>query len=99
MQNSESELHCSLDVIYNLHYLMLALGMDDEHGPPDVINGIPLKVATPLSSVKRCCSRETQQLFLHRGKHSFTEHMKAILRGINDNSNTNERPLTNSPQP
>ncbi|WVZ18907.1 hypothetical protein V8G54_006229 [Vigna mungo] len=28
--------------------------MDDVHGPPDVINGIPLNVATPLSSVKRC---------------------------------------------
>jgi len=29
--------------------------MDDVHGPPEVINGIPLNVATPLSSVKRCC--------------------------------------------
>ena len=38
-----------------LRYLIVALGMDDVHGPPDVINGIPLYVATPLSSVKRCC--------------------------------------------
>ena len=43
---------------------MLALGMDDVHGPADVINGIHLNVATPFSSVKRCCSTE-KSLVIH----------------------------------
>lgn len=34
-----------------IHHLTLALGMEDVHGPADVINGTPLNVATPLSSV------------------------------------------------
>lgn len=46
----------------SLHYLIVALGMDDVHGPPDVINGIPLNVATPLSSVKRCCMGKDHDL-------------------------------------
>lgn len=37
------------------HHLMLAFGMEEVQGPEEVINGIPLNVATPLSSVKRCC--------------------------------------------
>lgn len=39
----------------SLDHFIVALEMDDVHGPPEVINGIPLNVATPLSSVKRCC--------------------------------------------
>lgn len=45
-------------------HLMVALGMDDVQGPAEVINGIPLKVATPLSSVKRCCNDETHMRFI-----------------------------------
>jgi hypothetical protein len=41
---------------------MLAFGMDAVHGPPDVINGIPLNVATPLSSEKRFCAHETPMI-------------------------------------
>lgn len=37
---------------------MLALGMEEVHGPAEVINGIPLNVATPFSSVKRFCNTE-----------------------------------------
>lgn len=45
------------------HHLMLALEMDDVQGPAEVIKGIPLNVATPLSSVKRCCNNETPMRF------------------------------------
>lgn len=32
--------------------------MEDEHGPEEVINGMPLNVATPFSSVKRFCTHK-----------------------------------------
>lgn len=59
---------------------MLALGMDDVHGPPEVINGIPLKVATPLSSVKRCCSDETFNYFSKFRSIYLQSIKKAIIR-------------------
>ena len=40
---------------------MVALAIDEVHGPADVINGIPLNVATPFSSVKRCCAPSNNQ--------------------------------------
>lgn len=36
---------------------MLPLGMEDVHGPEEVMKGVPLNVATPFSSVKRFCIR------------------------------------------
>lgn len=59
----------------NLLYLMLALGIEDVHGPVDVMNGIPLNVATPLSSVKRCCThrRTGYKWKLRRNKVDDTE--------------------------
>lgn len=36
---------------YANNHLIPALGMEDLHGPTDVMNGIPLYVAMPLPSV------------------------------------------------
>lgn len=44
---------------------MVALGMEEVHGPADVIKGIPLNVATPFSSVKRCYNNETSKHKTH----------------------------------
>lgn len=46
-------------------YFIVALGMEEVHGPPDVIKGIPLNVATPISSVKRfCITKHTTQHYI-----------------------------------
>lgn len=44
------------------HHLTVPLEMDEVQGPADVMKGIPLNVATPLSSVKRCCTVETHTI-------------------------------------
>lgn len=44
------------------NHLTVARGIEDVHGPADVMNGIPLNVATPLSSVKRFCNSHDRYL-------------------------------------
>ena len=65
---------------------MLALGMDDVHGPPEVINGIPLKVATPLSSVKRCCSDETVLNYFSKFRSTYLQSIKKAIIRVEDHN-------------
>ena len=59
----------------HLHHLMLPLRIDDVHGPVDVINGIPLNVAMPFSSVNRFCTH---------AKHSQAKDQRKIPCISND---------------
>lgn len=58
---------------------MLALGMDDVHGPADVMNGIPLKVATPLSSVNRFCTHEKARSIYEKQVRVSNDHICSRL--------------------
>lgn len=51
LHNSKFHQICSQDHTH----LTLPFLIEDVHGPAEVINGIPLYVATPFSSVNRCC--------------------------------------------
>lgn len=60
------------------NHLMLPFGMEEVHGPEEVMNGMPLNVAVPLSSVKRFCTRGHSK----EKKKEFNESIVIIFQMI-----------------